>query len=72
MHNSTCKKCEASYVCDEAGITLETLPVPAGYWRQSLQHLEVTKCWNARACPGGRAFDSTDDYCADGYKASCK
>jgi hypothetical protein len=72
MHSSTCSKCEAPYVCEEPGITLETLPLPAGYWRQSLQHLETTKCWNAQACPGTRAYKSTDDLCAEGYKGPCK
>ncbi|KAH8060193.1 hypothetical protein JL722_5155 [Aureococcus anophagefferens] len=48
--------------CLSEGITLETLPLKADYWRASLHSDELYACALDDACGGGAA-----DYCEDGH-----
>jgi hypothetical protein len=65
--------------CGNGGITVQTLPLQSGHWRESFDNDQVRKCWNTEACKGGapaaRALGaalSRDDYCNSGYEGPCK
>jgi len=67
-----CLACESVHVvgfsgtnCTRAGLTLERLPIEAGYYRQSSTARYVRPCAAAEACLGGDL--ATDVQCADGH-----
>jgi predicted outer membrane repeat protein len=67
-----CTHCTNSFDCKAVGTSLTTLSMPYGFWRESLTQLTVRECWNKQACIGGAAFNSTNDYCVEGYKGPCE
>eukprot|EP00953_Heterococcus_sp_UTEX-ZZ885_P001671 1428-Heterococcus_DN1.PRE.2 len=70
---AVCVRCaKESMACNQTGTVSATLPLAAGYWRADLDSLDVKQCWREEACRGGVAVQSSDDYCADGYKGPCK
>ena len=48
----TCIKCPTGVVCDDMGITLETLPMAAGYWRVDHESDSFLACKEESACQG--------------------
>ncbi|KAG5175700.1 pectin lyase fold/virulence factor [Tribonema minus] len=71
IEGNLCLTCDPDRVeCLEPGITTATLPLLPGYWRASLEvgQADILRCWNEKACRGGAAKLSTDDYCDDGYE----
>eukprot|EP00611_Tribonema_gayanum_P007210 TRINITY_DN1653_c0_g1_i1.p1 TRINITY_DN1653_c0_g1~~TRINITY_DN1653_c0_g1_i1.p1 ORF type:complete len:1109 (+),score=308.99 TRINITY_DN1653_c0_g1_i1:195-3521(+) len=71
IEGNLCLTCDPDRVeCLEPGITTATLPLLPGYWRASLEvgQADILRCWNEKACRGGAAELSTDDYCDDGYE----
>jgi hypothetical protein len=65
--------------CGNGGITVRTLPLQSGHWRESFDNDQVLKCWNTDACKGGTpaaqslgAALSRDDYCNAGYEGPCR
>jgi predicted outer membrane repeat protein len=69
-----CIRCPDGYACTTLGLTVTTLPVMPGRWRENITQNTTRQCWNEKACSGGVANDSsgTDSYCAAGYKGPCK
>eukprot|EP00611_Tribonema_gayanum_P001671 TRINITY_DN1121_c0_g1_i8.p1 TRINITY_DN1121_c0_g1~~TRINITY_DN1121_c0_g1_i8.p1 ORF type:complete len:1431 (+),score=246.26 TRINITY_DN1121_c0_g1_i8:130-4422(+) len=67
----TCKQCDAASMdCSSAvGVTVATLQLRKGYWRESLSTDALRACWNPDACTGGApaSEDELDEYCAQGY-----
>eukprot|EP00611_Tribonema_gayanum_P031460 TRINITY_DN90_c0_g1_i11.p1 TRINITY_DN90_c0_g1~~TRINITY_DN90_c0_g1_i11.p1 ORF type:complete len:747 (-),score=84.96 TRINITY_DN90_c0_g1_i11:24-2264(-) len=57
--------------CTSIGITVHTLPLASGFWRETFDQQEIRTCWNAGACKGGEHISSTvtsvDAYCSAGY-----
>ncbi|CAN0131202.1 unnamed protein product, partial [Chrysoparadoxa australica] len=45
------------------GGTLESLPIRPGFWRANPTSTDIRRCWNPKACAGGRDPSS----CAEGY-----
>jgi hypothetical protein len=73
INDGTCLRCSEEFTCIETGLTLNTLPLPAGFWRETTTQLNLRECWNRGACIGGAAVSgNTNDYCATGYKGPCK
>jgi hypothetical protein len=76
----TCAVCNNdTMACSNGGITVRTLPLQSGHWRDSFDSDQVLQCWNADACKGGApaaltagAALSRDDYCNPGYEGQCK
>jgi hypothetical protein len=76
----TCAVCNnATMACGNGGITVRTLPLQSGYWRESFDSDKVRQCWNTAACKGGApaakvlgAQLSRDDYCNAGYEGPCE
>ncbi|CAM9956616.1 unnamed protein product, partial [Laminaria digitata] len=69
----TCLACatieeEDGVDCSTPGATLASLPIQEGYWRPSLDSLNVSACLNEKACVGATRVASADDYCKDGYR----
>eukprot|EP00953_Heterococcus_sp_UTEX-ZZ885_P019320 10795-Heterococcus_DN1.PRE.2 len=70
---AVCVRCSIeSLHCTSTGVVAATLPLAAGYWRADLQSLAVRQCWREEACKGGVAVQSSDDYCAAGYRGPCE
>jgi hypothetical protein len=69
-----CIRCPDGFACTVVGLTVTTLPVMPGYWRESITQITTRECWNEKACSGGVAnvSNATDSYCAAGYKGPCK
>jgi hypothetical protein len=80
-----CLRCSGPYSCNTVGTTVATLPVPPGYWRESLTQLNLRECWNQDACSGGpaasnaitapfgaRSAATADVYCVEGYHGPCE
>ncbi|KAG5188538.1 hypothetical protein JKP88DRAFT_262256 [Tribonema minus] len=66
-----CVYCNADELqCAIIGITVQTLPLAAGCWRETFSEEVIRECWNAGACSGGSADGgtSTDLYCHPGYE----
>ena len=73
----SCEQCatidgEEGVDCDSPGATLASLPIREGYWRSSLESLEIRECLHSDACAGATEVSSSDGYCADGYKGPCE
>eukprot|EP00611_Tribonema_gayanum_P000844 TRINITY_DN1063_c0_g1_i4.p1 TRINITY_DN1063_c0_g1~~TRINITY_DN1063_c0_g1_i4.p1 ORF type:complete len:528 (+),score=78.33 TRINITY_DN1063_c0_g1_i4:187-1770(+) len=67
-----CNACDQDKVnCSMLGITLETLPLLRGFWREGMDsdQASILTCWNPDACTGGAGMASlgSDSYCATGY-----
>ncbi|KAG5184584.1 pectin lyase fold/virulence factor [Tribonema minus] len=60
--------------CDSIGLTVDTLPVASGFWRETFNQTDIRSCWNAGACLGNRKSlrDPTDIYCSEGYTGPCR
>jgi hypothetical protein len=70
-----CLPCPEGTLCDEAGITVENLPLKKGYWRSSRNSSNVVLCYIEDAClqaeksvePSSSTTSSTDHQCRDGH-----
>eukprot|EP00808_Paulinella_micropora_P004802 g61880.t1 len=51
--NGMCVKCPPGILCDEMGLTTETVTVRQGYWINSVNISNVFECVNPEACKGG-------------------
>jgi predicted outer membrane repeat protein len=73
-NGTDCIRCPDGFACTVVGLTVTTLPVMPGYWRESITQITVRECWNEKACSGGVAnvTNASDSYCAAGYKGPCK
>jgi predicted outer membrane repeat protein len=70
---TACVRCaKDSMACSVTGTDTATLPLAAGYWRADLDSLDVKQCYRQEACKGGVAVNSSDDYCAEGYRGPCE
>lgn len=58
--------------CDNAGVTLVSLPIREGYWRSSNMSQAVHKCGHSGACIAATDILSSDGYCANGYRGPCE
>ena len=63
-----CIECISHFVCNKTGLKLETLPLKAHYWRESITSTTVYKCRNHLACQGGIIKNDTNDLCFEGHK----
>jgi predicted outer membrane repeat protein len=54
-NGTACIRCPDGYACTTLGLTVPTLPVMPGRWRENITQLEARQCWNANACKGGVA-----------------
>ncbi|GMH73335.1 hypothetical protein TrRE_jg3119, partial [Triparma retinervis] len=63
-------------MCDEAGVTVEKLPLMKGYWRSSSNSSNIVQCYTESACLHPDDDDSedtstttitADDQCAEGH-----
>ncbi|KAG5182860.1 hypothetical protein JKP88DRAFT_272830 [Tribonema minus] len=67
----TCETCDKHELnCTAIGLTVATLPVASGYWRETIDQTDIRTCWNTAACKGGDggfSWDTADVYCNDGY-----
>jgi predicted outer membrane repeat protein len=54
-NGTACIRCPTGYACTTLGLTVTTLPVMPGRWRESLTQLDARQCWNEDACKGGVA-----------------
>lgn len=59
---------ESGYDCSSNGNTLDSIPILAGFWRSGPSSLVIHRYLEEEACRGGTFIESSDDYCADGYK----
>ena len=50
LSNNNCEPCPEGGVCEELGLTLETMPIKPTYWRTSNTSIAVLKCSNEGAC----------------------
>jgi len=68
--HSSCTACPDHTQCNESNTLLETLPLSAGYWRQSSTAEDIRPCFTSAACLGGSnvaqqcAPSQTGPYCA--------
>lgn len=58
--------------CTSPGATLASLPVRAGYWRESKESRTIHSCVYSGACAGATQVATSNDYCASGYKGPCE
>ena len=64
-----CKQCDKGMACDQPGLTVETLVIKEGYWRGSIQSVEIEDCVRNDNCPGsGSESLGGDDLCDDHSK----
>ncbi|CAN0431887.1 unnamed protein product, partial [Discosporangium mesarthrocarpum] len=54
-----------SMECDRPGLNISVLPIKGGYWRSSIDTLDVFSCPNVAACQGGVGIG---DFCKEGYE----
>jgi predicted outer membrane repeat protein len=73
-NGTDCIRCPDGFACTVVGLTVTTLPVIPGYWRESITQITTQECWNENACSGGvcNVRSTSDSYCAAGYKGPCK
>ncbi|KAG5179778.1 hypothetical protein JKP88DRAFT_261255 [Tribonema minus] len=65
-----CVTCDTQKLnCTSIGLTVGTLPVAVGFWRETFNQTEIRKCWNAGACTAdeNHLLIPTDIYCSEGY-----
>ena len=68
-----CEQCAAiegaeGVDCTKPGATRASLPIKKRYWRENDTSLTVLSCLYSDACKGATAVNTSEDYCADGYK----
>ena len=52
------------------GSTIDQLKIDAGYWRPTIDSVNIYECYYAKACRGG--LTDAEGYCDEGYKGACK
>ena len=68
-----CEQCAAiegaeGVDCSKPGATRASLPIKKRYWRENNTSLTVLSCLHSDACKGATTVNTSEDYCADGYK----
>jgi len=71
-----CQTCPDGFDCSTPGLLSSTVAMNKGYWRTDFSDFTVMlarKCWHPAACKGNvTAKQSSDEYCAPGYRGPCK
>ena len=49
--------------------TLDMLSIEPGYWRATVDSIDILACYNTRACLGG--VTGEDGFCRKGYEGPC-
>ncbi|GMI05580.1 hypothetical protein TrVE_jg1079 [Triparma verrucosa] len=66
-----CVRCPDGTDCDYRGITLESLPLSAGWWRSSIDSHNVVKCFAEGACVSSENFTAILELQSWNQKMQC-